>query len=112
MVPAEDPCGVGEGLLEQRDGPAQVPGCVVGGGKVVAGGQGAGMVPAEDPRGVGEGLLEQGDGLAQVLGFVVGGGEVIAGGQGLGWSPPRIPVLSARACLSRGMARPRSPASW
>ena len=66
VVPAEDPRALGEGLLEQRDGPAQVPRRLVGGGELAAGGQGLGVVPAEDPCGVGEGLLEQRDGPAQV----------------------------------------------
>ena len=40
---AEDPLAVGEGALVQRDGLAQPPGGLVGGGEVVAGGQGVGV---------------------------------------------------------------------
>ena len=84
MVVAEDPLPVGEGLLEQRDGPAQVPRRVVGVGEVVAGGQGLGVVVAEDPLPVGEGLLAQRDGPAQVPRRPVGAGEVVAGAQRVG----------------------------
>jgi hypothetical protein len=74
---AEDPLRVGEGLLEQGDGAAQVPGRLVGGGEVVSGGEGVGVVGAEDPLRVAEGLLEQVDGAAQVPGLPVGAGEVV-----------------------------------
>src|SRR5664280_1021625 len=40
VVRAEDPPGVGEGLLVQRKGPAQVAGRLVGAGQVVPGGEG------------------------------------------------------------------------
>ena len=60
VVLAEDPHAVGEGLLVQGDGPAQVPRSLVGGGEVVAGGQGVGVVLAQDPHAVGEGLLDSG----------------------------------------------------
>jgi hypothetical protein len=58
VVGAEDPDAVGEGLLVQGDGPAQVPGVLVGADEVVAGGQGVGVVVAEDPLPVGEGALQ------------------------------------------------------
>jgi hypothetical protein len=60
VVLAQDAHKIGEGLLEQRDGPAQVPRVLVGGGEVVAGGQGVGVVLAQDPLPVGEGLLKPG----------------------------------------------------
>lgn len=44
VVLAEDAHEIGEGLLEQRDGPAQVTRPLVGGGAVVAGAQGVGVV--------------------------------------------------------------------
>ncbi len=61
VVLAEDAHKIGEGLLVQRDGPAQVPRVLVGVGEVVAGGEGLGVVLAEDPHEIGEGLLVQGD---------------------------------------------------
>ncbi len=84
VVLAEDAHKIGEGLLVQRDGPAQVPRVLVGVGEVVAGAQGVGVVLAQDPLPVGEGLLVQRDGPAQVPRVLVGVGEVVAGGEGLG----------------------------
>ena len=40
----QNPCPVGQGLLEQGDPPLEVPGRLVGAGEVVAGGQGVGVV--------------------------------------------------------------------
>ena len=57
---------VGEVLLVQGDGSGQVPSRLVGGGEVVARGQGVRVVGAEDPLPVGEVLLVQGDGPGQV----------------------------------------------
>ena len=50
---AQDPLAVGEGALVQRDGLRQPPGVLVGGGEVVAGGQGVGVGLAQDPLAVG-----------------------------------------------------------
>ena len=66
MVLAEHPPPVGEGLLVQRDGPAQIPRLLVGVGEVVAGGQRVRVVLAQHPPPVGEGLLVQRDGPAQI----------------------------------------------
>src|SRR5260370_21477871 len=84
MVWAQDPLGVGEAALEQRDGLIQPPGDPVCTSEVAAGGQGAGVVRAQDPLGVGEAALKQRDGLIQPPGFPVGDSEVAAGGQGVG----------------------------
>ena len=64
----------------QRDSAAQVTRRLVGGGQVVADGQGVGVVVAEDPQPVGKGLLMQRDGAVQVTRGLVGVGEVAAGG--------------------------------
>ena len=58
MGVAQDLFAVGEGALVQRDGFVQPPGGLVGGGEVVAGGQGVGVSFAQDPLAVGEGALE------------------------------------------------------
>jgi hypothetical protein len=79
VVLAEDPPAVGEGLLVQGDGPAQVPRPLVGSGEVGAAGQGVGMVLAQDPREIGAGPLNQGNGPGQVPRGEVGGGEVVPG---------------------------------
>src|SRR5215471_3307171 len=60
-------------------GSPQPPGVPVGGGDVVAGGQGAGVGLAQDALAVGEGALEQRDGLGQPPSGPVGIGEVTAG---------------------------------
>ena len=62
MVFAEDPLPVGEGLLQQGDGAAEVSTGLVRDTDITASGQGLGMVLAEDPLPVGENLLQQGDG--------------------------------------------------
>jgi len=49
VVLAEDPHAVGEDLLVQGDGPAQVPRQFVGAGEVVAGAQGLGAAPEASP---------------------------------------------------------------
>jgi hypothetical protein len=49
VVLAQDPHAIREGLLEQGDGPAQVPRGQVGGGERAAVGQDVGMVRAQDP---------------------------------------------------------------
>ena len=58
MVGAQHPHAVGQGLLVQRDGPAQVPRRLVGAGEVVPRGQGVGVVGAQHPHAVGQGTLE------------------------------------------------------
>ena len=72
MVRAQDPLGVGEAALKQRDGLIQPPGVPVGGSEVVAGGQGVGVVRAQDPLGVGDQVRAVFDGL---------GGTIAEGGQ-------------------------------
>ena len=47
VVGAQDPLAVGQGLLVQRDGPAQVPRRLPGVGEVVPRGQGLGVVGAQ-----------------------------------------------------------------
>ena len=84
MGVAEQPLGVGEGALVQRDGLAQPPSLVIGGGEVVAEGQGAGVGIAEQPLAVGEGALVERDSLARPPGLVIGGCEVVAEAQRVG----------------------------
>ena len=64
MVRAENPVRVGEVLLEQGNGPAQVAGRPVDASQVVAGDQHLGMVRAEDALAIGKNLLEDRDGPA------------------------------------------------
>ncbi|HXR20987.1 MAG TPA: hypothetical protein VN786_00380 [Acidimicrobiales bacterium] len=84
MVATEEPLLIGEVLLEHRDGSVRVSGIHVGGGDVVAGGEGVGMVAAQDSFQFGETLLEQRNRPARVLRFLVGAGEVVAGGHDIG----------------------------
>ena len=61
----------GDGFVE----PARFP---VGGGEVVACGEGVGVAGAQDAGAVFEGLLVQGDGLVEPARVLVGAGEVVA----------------------------------
>ena len=93
VVGAQHPLAVDQGLLQQRDGPAQVPRRLVGAGEVVPRDQGVGVVGAQHPLAVDQGLLEQRDGPAQVPRVLVGTGEVVPRGQGggvVGTQQPRV----------------------
>lgn len=61
MVSTEAPLGVGEGPLVQRDRLGESSRRLVGGGEVVAGGQGVGVVITEDPLTISRGPLKQRD---------------------------------------------------
>jgi hypothetical protein len=71
----------------QACGLGRPAGVLVGGGEVVAGGQGVGVGLTQNLLTVGQGPLEQRDGLGQPAGGPVGGGQVVAGGQGVGVGP-------------------------
>ena len=58
MGVAQELFTVGEGALQEQDGLVPPPGGLVGGGEVVAGGQGVGVGVAQDPLVVAEGALE------------------------------------------------------
>ena len=111
--------GRGRGPARGRRGSARTagsprpdrPAASVGGGEVVAGGQGVGVVGAEDPLAVGEGAARS-SGIASVQPArrLVGGGEVVAGGQGVGVVGAEHPLAVGEGLLvAAAIARPAAP---
>jgi hypothetical protein len=99
---------LGFSAVSQDFGLVQPPGVPVGGGEVVAGGQGVGVGVAQDPLAVGEGALVQRDGLVQPPGGLVGAGEVVAGGQGVGVGVAQDPLAVGEGALVQrdGLVQP------
>jgi hypothetical protein len=62
VVGAGDPLAIGQGLLEQREWPCQIPGRLVHAGEIVPEASALGWSGAEDPLAVGQYLLDQVDG--------------------------------------------------
>ena len=84
MVGSEDPGSGFEGFLEEGDGVVESARSPVGGGEVVAAGEGVGVVGSEDPGSGFEGFFEEGDGVVDSARILVGAGEIIAAGEGVG----------------------------
>ena len=84
MVGAEESFPVGEVLLVEFDGLAEVACGPAGKGEVVAGAEGVGVVGAEESFPVGEVLLVEFDGLAEAACGLAGVGEGVAGVEGVG----------------------------
>ena len=105
MVGAEDPLGILEGLLLQRDRPPQIPGRLVDVREVVAGSQGVGVVRGEDPLAIFEGPLEQRDRPPQIPGRLIGAGEPVAAEQRVRVVDAKVPLglISEFAEVSNGL---------
>ena len=73
-----------EGFFEEWDGVVESARSIVGGGEVVAAGEGVGVVGAEDLDLGCEGFFEEWDGVVESARILVGEGEVVAGVEGVG----------------------------
>ena len=99
-------------LLEERQGPVQLPGVLVARGEVVHAGEGVGVVGAELGFVERQRLLEERQGPVQLPGGLVARREVVHAREGVGVVGAELGLPPGSVSSKSGKARSSFPAAW